>query len=183
MRRVARALDAAGVPYMLSGSVASSLQGEPRATHDVDLVVSLTREALPVLLGELDSPEVYVSEAAALDALGSGGMFNLIDTTSGDKVDFWMLTDEPFDVSRFARRRSADIMGIQVPVSAPEDTILMKLAWARRSGGSEKQLMDALGVFEVQRAELDIGYMREWAERLGVDEALTRIEAKAEAIE
>ena len=42
LKRVVEALDGAGIPYMLTGSLASSLQGEPRASHDIDLVISIT---------------------------------------------------------------------------------------------------------------------------------------------
>lgn len=34
-------LQRAGVPYMVTGSLVSSLQGEPRATHDIDLIVQI----------------------------------------------------------------------------------------------------------------------------------------------
>ena len=40
LKRIVEALDGAGIPYMLTGSLASSLQGEPRASHDIDLVIS-----------------------------------------------------------------------------------------------------------------------------------------------
>jgi hypothetical protein len=32
-------LAAAGIPYMVTGSVASSFHGEPRATRDIDIVI------------------------------------------------------------------------------------------------------------------------------------------------
>jgi hypothetical protein len=55
-------------------------------------------------------------------------MFNLIVVKTGDKVDFWILTDGPFDRSRFARRYTEKVMGMEIAVSSPEDTILMKLS-------------------------------------------------------
>jgi hypothetical protein len=48
-----------------------------------------------------------------------------------------MLTDEPFDRSRFKRRRTEEVLGLKLAVSSPEDTILAKLSWAKRSGGRE----------------------------------------------
>jgi hypothetical protein len=61
-------------------------------------------------------------------------MFNLIDTQTGDKVDFWVLTDSPFDRSRFARRRRVDVFGSTVSVSPPEDIILAKMSPPARPG-------------------------------------------------
>lgn len=104
-------------------------------------------------------------------------MFNLIDVSEGDKIDFWVLTDEPFDRSRFARRLTETILGTKVKVSAPEDTILAKLKWAQKSGGSEKQFTDALRVYEVQRDTLDLKYLNDWVTNLhlgGLWERLVR---------
>lgn len=89
-------------------------------------------------------------------------MFNVIDMVEGDKVDFWMLTKEPFDRSRFGRRYPEQVFGLQHQVSSPEDTILAKLLWCKLSGGSEKQFRDALRVYEVQARLLDLGYLAKW---------------------
>jgi hypothetical protein len=71
-------------------------------------------------------------------------MFNLIDAREGDKVDFWLLTDDAFDRARFERRYVERFEDVALSVSRPEDTILMKLRWAAMLGGSEKQFGDAL---------------------------------------
>ena len=73
-------------------------------------------------------------------------------------------------------------MGIKVVVSSPEDTILMKLKWAKLSEGSEKQYTDALRVYEVQFEKLDMDYLIEWSKRLGVDALLKRIQEEAEVL-
>jgi hypothetical protein len=109
-------------------------------------------------------------------------MFNLLHVVSGDKVDFWMLTDDPFDRERFARRQEVQALGIQLTVSTPEDTLLQKLRWAHLSGGSEKQFTDALRVFEVQRGSMDVAYIERWARELGIEELWRRVQAEAEAI-
>ena len=68
-------------------------------------------------------------------------------------------------------------------MSRPEDTILMKLKWATASGGSEKQFVDALRVYEVQHGRLDPSYLDAWAARLAVTALLSRLRAEAEPIE
>jgi hypothetical protein len=50
------ALGGAGIPFMVTGSLASSLQGEPRATHDVDLVVAVSANDVPRLVASLAGP-------------------------------------------------------------------------------------------------------------------------------
>jgi len=94
-------------------------------------------------------------------------------------VDFWLLTDDEFDRSRFSRRRTVSFLGIGLKLSSPEDTILQKLKWARLSGGSEKQFTDALRVYEVQGESLDGDYLEEWAAALGVGALLERLKLEA----
>lgn len=180
--RAARGLDEAGVAYMVTGSVASSLQGEPRLTHDVDLVVALDERDLDKVLAAFPAPQFYADSAAALDAIRSHRMFSFIELATGGKIDFWMLTPDAFDRSRFERRLTDDSLGYPLRVSAPEDTILAKLRWARASGGSQKQYSDALHILEVQGGGLDAAYMDLWAASLGVTDLLQKLRAEAEPI-
>lgn len=177
--KAVRALDAAGIGYLLSGSLASSLQGEPRATHDVDLVIEVESHLVNTLMCAFGAERYFLDETAARDAVDRRGMFNLIDTRSGDKIDFWMLTGEPFDKSRFSRRMRVEMFGIEIAVSAPEDTILQKLVWAAKSGRSGRQLQDAVGVYEVQAGTLDEEYLGRWAVKLGVSDLLDEVRAAA----
>ncbi len=174
LRYVVGVLDQNGIPYMITGSVASSLQGEPRATHDLDVVVEVRPSDASSLIQNFASPEFYLDEVAILEAIETGGMFNAINLEDGDKIDFWMLTNEEFDESRFRRRMEVDVYGIRLKVSSPEDTILAKLRWSKLSGGSEKSFVDALRVYEVQVAQLDRAYIEEWASRLDVYELWRR---------
>lgn len=177
---VATTLRKLEVLFMLTGSHASSLQGEARATHDIDFVVQLTGEAAQRLVQAFAAERYYLSEAAVHDAIRSQRMFNLLETTTGEKVDFWILTDQPFDQSRFARRQSFDLGGVTIDVSSPEDTILMKLAWCRESGGSEKQFQDVLHIYELQHDRLDTDYLEHWAGELQVEELWRRVLDEAE---
>ncbi len=182
VRKVLGWLNENHIPYMVSGSVVSSIQGEPRLTHDIDIVVNVTAAIIPSLTGAFLPPRYYLSAQSIKDALLHQSMFNLIDTEGGDKIDFWILTNEPYDVERFSRRRDENLWGVKCKVSAPEDTVLMKLKWARISGGSDKQFTDALRVFELQYENLDMDYLQEWAARLGVQNDLEKIRREANPV-
>src|SRR5260370_14653227 len=138
LRYVVTLLDKLGIDYMVTGSFASSMHGEARMTHDIDLVVALTRESAEKLFHAFPEREFYLSLQAIQEALEHRTMFNLLQAASGDKVDFWILTDEPFDVSCFARKRPEESAGIWLKTSTPEDTILAKLRVTQQCGGSEK---------------------------------------------
>src|SRR5690349_12910210 len=99
LRKVVQTLEDSKIDYMITGSVVSSLQGEPRATHDIDVVVAIQNASIPRLLAAFPPPVYYLDADGLRDALKSGQMVNLIDTQGGDKVDFWPLTNDPFDQS------------------------------------------------------------------------------------
>lgn len=180
LKKVVATLDASKIEYMLTGSVASSLQGEPRLTHDIDLIMAVRPDSIKLLLSAFPPPEYYLDEDAMREAIQNSGMFNVIEVNSGDKVDFWMLTTDPFDKSRFSRKYTEDVMDMRVVVSSPEDTILAKLKWAKLSGGSEKQFIDALRVYEVQSGKLDMQYLFTWVKVLEIEELFNRLQNEAE---
>lgn len=180
LKKVIQVLGQTGIPYMLTGSVVSSLQGEPRSTHDIDMVIAIQKSAAETLSQAFPPPDFYLDESSILDAITRQGMFNLLEVTSGDKVDFWMLTDTPFDQSRFSRRVTEECMGVQLQASSPEDTILAKLRWAKLCGGSEKQFIDALRVYEVQYGRLDLHYIEHWVKKLNLESLWRRLVDEAE---
>lgn len=104
LRHVVGTLEEAQIEYMITGSIASSLQGEPRATHDLDVAVAIQETDVGAVLGAFPVPRFYLDEEAIRNAIRNQEMFKVIDITEGDKVDFWMLTHEPFGHSWFARR-------------------------------------------------------------------------------
>ncbi len=182
LSQVVRALDANKIDYMITGSIASSLQGEPRSSHDIDIVLSLDPTAANALIKSFPPPEYYLSQPAVQEAIENNSMFNLIRIDEGDKVDFWLLTDDRFDQSRFARKAVNDLSGLRLKVSAPEDTILAKLRWSALCGGSEKQFNDALRVYEVQFNHLDLEYLSHWAQELDVEPLLQRLRQEAQTL-
>jgi hypothetical protein len=165
------------IPYMLTGSVASSFHGRPRATHDADLVIDPTPPQLDVLVGRLGAAGFYVDSDAAQQALRRGGQFNAIETHHACKIDLIIRRDRAFSQAEFDRRITVDLtFGRQISIVTPEDAILSKLEWARQSGDSEKQLADAVGVLDIN-PRLDRAYIERWALELGVADLWLRISA------
>ena len=115
-------------------------------------------------------------------AFDGNGQFNLLESTLGEKVDFWLLEDSPFDLSTFARKRVKKLLGIEIALPAPEDLILQMLRWSKDLGGSERQMGDVLGVYEVEYPRLDQPYF-DWALRLGVADLLAEVRRRAVIVE
>jgi hypothetical protein len=163
---VVKALDAAGIPHMLAGSLASTYHGEPRATQDIDIVVDPpSREALDHFVASLSRDRFYVGDHRA--AFAQREPFNVIDTSTGWKVDLIVRRDRAYSHAELERREPADIEGIPVYVATAEDTILTKLEWAKM-GESERQLRDVEASVRARGDSLDRSYLIAWATELGV---------------
>lgn len=181
LARVVGIIEGAGVPYMLTGSLAAAYYATPRATQDVDLVIDTTEERVRTLVEGLQAVGCYVDIDAALQAWRSRGQFNAIDPDRGWKVDLIVRRDRPFSVQEFGRRAAASVLGVELFLASVEDVILSKLEWARL-GDSELQRRDVLQLVERRRGELDLGYIERWTDALGVrdewDEVLRRLSEK-----
>lgn len=172
---VCPALEAVGVLYAITGSVASTIHGEPFTSSDIDIAVRMTPQQAELLAEQLP-PRFYRDRTAMVDAVLECGLINLIDNLSPWKVDLCQLKPEPFHSSVFARRQAFLTRADRPPiwVVSPEDVILMKLRW-RIDSRSEKQWNNALSVARAKGARLDWTYLRHWARELGVEVDLEQL--------
>jgi hypothetical protein len=166
-----------GSPYFITGSIASSYYGIPRYTHDVDVVVTISKQDSEEII-RLFSGEGYISQEGIRDALSGTGMFNFIHSETGLKVDFWIDRGEPFTTSCFARARQVELSeGFWVMMASAEDVLLHKVYWDYLMP-SERQLRDAQGILSVQGQELDVVYMEKWAKELKIEDKMKSLLAE-----
>ncbi len=165
--RVADALEVVGAAYFLGGSLASSIDGEPRATNAIDFVVDVPAGRIGDLVRELGS-DFEVDVAMLRDAILHGRSANVFYLPLVLKIDIFGHAHGPFDEMEFSRRRTVAVRdGRALYVKSPEDTILRKLLWYREGGGvSDRQWRDVLGVLRAWAGKLDDAYLRSWASRL-----------------
>lgn len=172
-------LERLGFRYFVTGSVATIFYGEPRFTNDIDIVVDLPPERISEFC-EAFPADYYVSEESVRQAVLRKGQFNVIHPASGLKVDVMIPSKDAFDRSRFSRvRRLYPAPDYEVPFASPEDVILKKLEYYLE-GGSEKHLRDIAGVLKISRSQIDLTYIDDWAERLGLAEIWTKVRLVAE---
>jgi hypothetical protein len=168
--RVVEILEEQNITYLLVGSLASSVYGEPRLTRDIDVVVELRLDQVARLCAAFPSSDYYVSQQAAQEAVASGGQFNVIHPASGNKIDFMIARQDAWGRSQIARRRREEILpGRPGYAAAPEDVIVGKL-WYYQEGGSEKHLRDIVAMLQVSGDEIDKEYVGHWAQQLGLME-------------
>ena len=164
---VVGALEETGIPYMLTGSYASSFHGSPRATRDIDIVIAPNEVQLREFAARFPESEYYFDLPAALEALRQRAEFNVIDLVAGWKIDFIIRRDRPFSLEEFDRRQKAVLQGVDLTVATAEDVIIAKLEWSKL-GESSRQIEDAAGILRIRGGELDLGYIDAWVERLGL---------------
>lgn len=131
---VVASLGEASIPHMVAGSIASAHHGEARSTQDIDIVIDPDVDRMGMLLARLRSSGSYVGDGIA--ALADRSQFNVIDTSSGWKVDMIIRKDRPFSREEFRRRQPTAIGAVVVHMVSPEDSILSKLEWAQPQGPS-----------------------------------------------
>jgi hypothetical protein len=132
LREVLPRLEAAAIPYMVSGSVAASFYAPPRMTRDIDVVVELQPADVDRFVGLFDSA-FYLDVHDVRQAVQRRDMFNAIHLPTMGKLDFIVRKDEEYRRLELSRRRPMELGGARVWVTAPEDLILSKLHWARVS--------------------------------------------------
>lgn len=161
------ALDRLAVPYMVVGSFAGYVYGEPRFTQDIDLVLELPVGAVPPFCAAFPSPEFYLSEKAVRDAIRSRFQFNVLHPASGNKIDCVFPREDDWGRTQLTRRRREKVLpDVEGYIASPEDIILGKL-WYHADGGSDKHLRDIAGILRVSGELVDRDDVTAWATKLG----------------
>lgn len=174
---VIRALEEQKIAYVVVGSFASSARGVPRSTLDADIVADIKPDQVGQLLSSLKE-KFYLDERAIRRAVETRRSFNAIHFDSAFKVDVFIPPEGGIARQQLARRRLEVIApehGAAIYVATAEDMVLAKLLWFQSGDGvSERQWADVLGMVRIQGEQLDLEYLREWADRLGVLDLLER---------
>jgi len=166
LKAVTRRLADAGIPYMITGSIAANFYAVPRMTRDIDIVVELSEREVDRVL-DIFQEDFYIEPGTVLEAVREKGMFNIIHMPHVIKVDFVVRKDCDYRREEFSRRRRVSVEGHNLFMVAPEDLIISKLDWARETR-SEVQLADVRNLLACVEG-LDRDYLARWTNRLNLD--------------
>ena len=161
-------LDNAGIRYLISGSVAAMLYGEPRVTHDVDLVVFLRFDDIPRLPQIFPPDNFYLPPAEVISAevaRDRRGQFNIIHPESGLKADIYIANRDELHAWAFRNKKAYMITNKVITLAPPEYVIVRKLEFFRE-GGSEKHLRDIRSMLAVSGDQIDRNALNDWISRL-----------------
>lgn len=166
-QRIISALHQTGVDCMLSGSFAAAYYGAARSTQDIDFVIHATSAQLRSFLGALPQDQYYTDLDSALEAHRRQSMFNVIDQTTGWKIDFIIRKSRPYSQEEFRRRKSVTLHGVALFMTTAEDAVLSKLEWAKLAD-SPRQIEDVAAILRTQEKALDHPYLQKWVDELGL---------------
>lgn len=161
---------------MVTGSTAGILYGEPRMTHDVDIVVALKQSDIHAFVEAFPLDDFYCppEDVLAIEVRrGQRGHCNLIHHATGFKADLYIAFDE---LHRWALRnkRVLDLDGLRIAVAPVEYVIVRKLEYFRE-GGSEKHVRDIRSMLEVSGDSIDMKQLEELVERRGLVDEWVRV--------
>ena len=171
-----RPLNQLDFPYMVTGAVAAIVYGEPRLTHDLDIVLELAPgdsqrlvAAFPETAFYCPSREVVEEEARR----ESGGHFNLVHLESALRADIYLAGRDPFQHWALARRQREEMGTESIAVAPMEYVIVMKLRF--RDGSSERHLRDIEHMLEISGSRLDREALQPWIQTSRLESEWARV--------
>jgi len=167
-----RPLNSANIRYIIGGSVAAIFYGEPRLTHDVDVVVVLNTTDIQNLIDVFPEPDFYVPPREVIVeevARGTRGQFNIIHSATGYKADFYPAgSGDELNVWGFRNKREIQFEGEPLSLAPPEYVIVRKLQFFRE-GGSERHVRDIRAMIAISGEQMDNARLHEWIQLLGLE--------------
>jgi len=165
-------IDKLGLNYFITGSVASIAYGEPRMTHDIDLVLEMPENEVHRFMAAFPEEAYYVPPEATIRLevrRDQRGHFNLVHHKSGYKADVYLMGKHP--LHRWAMNHRREIIFKphgRLWLAPPEYVIIRKLEFFRESG-SEKHLRDIQGMLKISKADIDESVLGQWLAQLGLE--------------
>jgi hypothetical protein len=184
--KVARIFEALGIRYLVGGGVASTVQGEPRYTRDVDIALHFRPSQVEPLIRSLEESDFFFSAAAIRSSITGWNYFDLLHKKLFIKVDCYVRPEAGIhaeEIRRAMRIQVGSSPADVLSVATPEDTVIQKLVWYRMSDEvQDHQRRDVVGILRTWRGKLDDAYMDRWSTTLGVADLLDRVRKEAASV-
>ena len=155
LKKIAEALLAGEVSYMVIGGQAVLLYGEPGLTKDIDVTLGVGIEGLPQIKRIAETinlkPLVEDSETFASETM----VFPAADEESGIRVDF-IFSFSPYERQAIDRARAVHIEGVSIMFASLEDLVIQKII-----SGRPRDLEDIRAIL-IKNPEYDADYIERW---------------------
>jgi hypothetical protein len=165
------ALEDLSVPYMLVGSLSSNVYGVPRATQDADFVIRLGESVSVSMIAQRLGPRFRLDPQSTFEIFTTTTRYVLQPVDISFVIELFLLSDDPHDQERFARRRRVKVLGRDTWILSVEDVIVTKLRWSSH-GGRSKDVDDVRNVIALQHQNVDWDYVKRWCDMHGTRQLL-----------
>ena len=163
-------LNRSGIRYMVTGAVAAIVYGEPRLTHDIDVVISLAPADVASLVDAFPVTDFYVPMAEViLTEIGrpAHGHFNIIHRATALKADFYPVGDDPLHTWAMDHRITIPVSNQDIQLAPPEYVVIRKLEYFRM-GGSDRHLRDIRAMLRIAPDRINTSFIAAQVDRLGL---------------
>jgi hypothetical protein len=179
--RVVSALEKLAIPYMAVGSFSSNIYGQPRSTKDADFVVELRARPISDLVTEIHN-EFDFDPQMSFETITATTRYRFKHRATAFMVEIFLLSDDPHDQARFARRVTGDIGGRITYVPTAEDVIITKLRWSKQ-GRRQKDIDDVRNIVALRWRALDLPYIRSWCNQHGTRDLFEKLLLESQQFE
>lgn len=157
--------------YMITGSMASIVYGEPRLTNDIDLVMKLDTKHLDLFQKSFSESEFYCPPPEVLKiecARRLRGHFNIIHHQTGFKADVYLAGDDPLHRWALEQRKKLNLESGEAWIAPAEYVIIRKLQYYRE-GESDKHLRDVRTMLEVSKENINLEWLKQKLSELSLE--------------
>jgi hypothetical protein len=160
------------IPYFVTGSVASIVYGDPRLTHDIDLVITLKDPEVSPFLKAFPLDEFYCPPEEVIRTevnRSARGHFNLIHHETGFKADVYLTGKEDLQLWAMRNINKIYFAGCEINIAPPEYVIIKKLEFYKE-GNAQKHLLDIKSITTMSPEMIDYNFLKKEISERGLEQ-------------
>jgi hypothetical protein len=169
------------IAYMVTGSIAAMFYGQPRLTHDIDIVIHLRLSDIEKFRNAFPREHFYCPPFEVIQIeirRNQHAHFNLIHHKSGLKADCYPFTGDALHAWAFQNVRKININeNASITLAPPEYVIIRKLQFYRE-GGLKKHLQDIEAMIETSGDKIDRNFLCKELKKRALENLLDELSVK-----
>jgi len=158
--------------YFITGSVAAIAYGDPRLTHDIDLVINMSSNEIEKFILAFPGNQFYCPPVEVIKTelnRKSRGHFNLIHHETGFKADIYLTGEEELQLWAMKNSREIEFETSLIFIAPPEYVVIKKLEFYKE-GNAQKHLIDIQGILANSKELIDFDFLNKAIADRSLDE-------------
>jgi hypothetical protein len=163
--------------YFITGSVAAIVYGDPRLTHDIDLVINLNTGEIEKFIQAFPEQQFYCPPVDVIRTelhRSSRGHFNLIHHETGFKADIYLVGEEELQSWAMENSKEIEFEGSIIFIAPPEYVIIKKLEFYQE-GKAQKHIADINSILANSKQLIDFGFLNKAIDEKSLSECWNEV--------